>query len=358
MISIIVPTYNAEKYLATCLDSILNQSYHDIEVICINDGSTDSSLNILRSYEKRDTRIKVIDQKNRGLSGARNTGIENSSGEFLTFVDSDDKLEDGAIDKLYAAIISDPTVGAAVGAIKVSYEAHEELRESDEYYYSIRYSGITELNDQVIDNFHCSACGVLLKRSIIDFNQLRFPEGLNYEDAYWHWCYFTRTAKVNFLNTPIYHYFRHPVSIMSQTVERREGFAIQHIIIAEKILDFWQERNMLSQRVSTAINIVEAYFWFSYKNSPRFERVLVVHECVRIIKKFKLDISKNITLLNIVQGNVGFLFSDDLAEADSDFAHYLQIKNIIECFLPLGSFRRKLAYRLARAGYRCLKRLS
>lgn len=90
LISVIVPVYNVEPYLSRCLNSIINNTYKNLEIICINDGSTDDSLSILRSYEKLDDRIKVISKDNGGLSSARNVGLENCIGDFITFIDSDD----------------------------------------------------------------------------------------------------------------------------------------------------------------------------------------------------------------------------------------------------------------------------
>lgn len=92
-VSIIVPVYNVEKYLAKCLDSLVNQTLKDIEIICINDGSTDNSLEILNTYAQKDSRITIIDKKNEGVSAARNTGLNISKGEYIMFVDSDDYLE-------------------------------------------------------------------------------------------------------------------------------------------------------------------------------------------------------------------------------------------------------------------------
>ena len=92
-VSIIVPCYNAQNYLDKCLNSILKQTYKNIELICINDGSTDNTLNILKKYKKNDTRVKIIDKKNEGVSAARNDGIKNSIGSYILFVDSDDYIE-------------------------------------------------------------------------------------------------------------------------------------------------------------------------------------------------------------------------------------------------------------------------
>ena len=100
-VSVIVPVYNVDKYLEECLDSIVNQTLNDIEIICVNDGSTDGSLKILEDYASKDDRIKIITQENGGLSVARNTGIDVAKGEYLSFVDSDDFIGLEMFDKMY-----------------------------------------------------------------------------------------------------------------------------------------------------------------------------------------------------------------------------------------------------------------
>ena len=101
LISVIIPIYNTEQYLKECLDSVCSQSYKDIEIICINDGSTDNSEEITRSYAQQDKRIKLISQKNQGLSITRNNGVSQAQGEYLFFLDSDDTIEQNAIETLY-----------------------------------------------------------------------------------------------------------------------------------------------------------------------------------------------------------------------------------------------------------------
>ena len=101
-ISVIMPVCNVEKYLASCLDSALNQTMQDIEIICINDGSTDSSLAILRSYEAKDSRIKVIDKANAGYGAAMNDGLAIAAGEYVAILESDDRVCDNAWETLYA----------------------------------------------------------------------------------------------------------------------------------------------------------------------------------------------------------------------------------------------------------------
>lgn len=100
-VSVIIPVYNIEKYLYQCIDSILNQTLKDIEVICVDDGSTDSSLSILKEYEQKDSRLKVISQKNSGAGIARNKGIEYASGKYLSILDADDFFETDMLEKVY-----------------------------------------------------------------------------------------------------------------------------------------------------------------------------------------------------------------------------------------------------------------
>lgn len=104
LISVIVPVYNAEKYLARCIDSIINQSYKNLEIILINDGSTDSSSEICKFYQEKDTRIQVIQKENSGPASARNAGLQIYAGEYLCFVDSDDWLANNYVSELYGLI--------------------------------------------------------------------------------------------------------------------------------------------------------------------------------------------------------------------------------------------------------------
>ena len=98
-VSVIIPVYNAEKYLAECLDSIVCQTLSDIEIICVNDGSSDNSLSLLEAYSRKDNRFKIINQENSGPGVARNTGINVASGEYIFFVDSDDTIFPETLEK-------------------------------------------------------------------------------------------------------------------------------------------------------------------------------------------------------------------------------------------------------------------
>ena len=106
MISVIIPVYKVEDYLNECMDSVLSQTYTNFEVICVNDGSPDNCLNILNEYAKKDNRVRIISQENQGLSAARNTGLDNAKGDWIAFIDSDDKIAPTFLENLVSHIDS------------------------------------------------------------------------------------------------------------------------------------------------------------------------------------------------------------------------------------------------------------
>ena len=353
MISVIVPLYNEQDYIENCLNSIITQTYKDIEIVVINDGSTDNSLQISEKIAFTDNRIKIISQQNSGLSAARNIGIENSSGELVMFVDADDELENYAIEKLYNALIEEGIDGV-VGKISVIYDAHRELEEADNWYYNIRYNGAKIINDDIINDIHCSASAKLFKRSIIENYKIRFPKGLCYEDAYWHWTYFSVCKKIYFIKESVYKYFRRKTSIMSSTFENKEGLAIQHLYIVRKIFMFWEKNNILLCRELTAINLLEKYFWFAFRFSPNNEKINILYKCIKIVKKYNLNVEKNSTINKIYNGDLCFLF----ANKEDNIIYYtifLQFLSVIDNILPKGSKRRKIVYIIARYCYKFLK---
>lgn len=189
-VSVIIPIYNTEKYLNACLDSICNQTLTDIEIICINDGSTDSCGEILAQYEMRDDRIKIITQSNSGLSVARNKGLEVAKGEYIQFVDSDDRLVKNALE--YASNVADKNnLDVFYFDAEVCFESIELKKKHSAYetYYnrSDKYNSIVSgeklftalIND---DKYRMAAWLQFSKRSFLDNSNIKFIEGIVHED--------------------------------------------------------------------------------------------------------------------------------------------------------------------------------
>lgn len=179
-ISVIIPVYNVEKYLKKCILSIWQQNFpkEEFEIIAVNDGATDNSPQLLEKIRKEVINLKIVHQENRGLSGARNTGIENSLGEYILFVDADDYILPNTLTHLYELAIKnslDILEFAALGVDEKGKTTYTAIRSSN----GIVYSGEEYLGKVSYMN---SACNKLYKRTFLNKNQLRFMEGVYIED--------------------------------------------------------------------------------------------------------------------------------------------------------------------------------
>lgn len=223
-ITVIVPVYNVEHYLDKCLDSLINQTYKNLEIIVINDGSTDNSGEICQEYAQKDNRIIYIEKENGGLSDARNVGLDKMTGSYVTFIDSDDWVELDYVEILYKKIIeyqADISVGNYY-----SYNEDEEI-----YYFHIYGNSYYEKvydNVSIFENLYesqemksfalISACGKLYKAKLFDY--LRFDKGKLGEDGYFNQKMYLSVNKVVYLNKGLYAYRQRSGSITKTWTEK------------------------------------------------------------------------------------------------------------------------------------------
>ena len=180
LVSVIIPVYNTAKYLAQCLDSVLSQDIKDLEAICINDGSPDNSLDILKAYAAKDPRVVVIDKKNEGVGAARNDGIRAAKGEYIVFMDSDDFYPNRSVlHKLYDAATSHnvPVAGGHYIALKEDGRTEECPWAYKDF--PLNVSGVTEYRDFQFDYGYCA---YLFKTSVIRENNVFFPRYARFQD--------------------------------------------------------------------------------------------------------------------------------------------------------------------------------
>jgi glycosyltransferase involved in cell wall biosynthesis len=206
LFSIIIPVYNVEQYLGECLESVQNQTFPDWEAVCVNDGSTDGSANILEEYTARDSRFKVIVQPNGGLSAARNTGIKEARGDYILFLDSDDWLETNALETL-ARNLDDEDMLCFSG--KRYFEKTKKFNPVDQLVEKTYENGMAYYNENaLLHRDFAFVCVVLraYKRSFLIDNGLRFKEGIFHEDNLFTpiVCYFAKQVKV--INECLYNY--------------------------------------------------------------------------------------------------------------------------------------------------------
>ena len=178
MISVIVPVYNVEKYITRCVSSLLAQTYDDLELLLVDDGSKDRSGKICDSLAEKDERIRVFHKENGGLSDARNYGLERIKGEYVTFVDSDDYVGPDYLRILYEMIQEE---GCEVSIVRFKEVSCEDLRLTDSEDSRVFMDEETAMKEMLAGKkFGVSACGKLYRSS--DFRDARFPKGKRYED--------------------------------------------------------------------------------------------------------------------------------------------------------------------------------
>lgn len=231
LVSVIIPIYKVENYLAECVDSVLAQTYKNIEIILVDDGSPDKCPAICDEYANKDGRIKVIHKQNGGLSDARNVGLAAASGEYIFFIDSDDYWNDvAAVEKLMCIVHNKPEIDFIYFDCIYQTETNKYLKDN---YESAKINGRTktEILEYLItiDKFVVSACFKLIKRSVLIDNQILFKKGLLSEDYDWCLHLFVHSKVIYAVDANFYSYRMRNDSI-SKSVSSKHLFDIWSII--------------------------------------------------------------------------------------------------------------------------------
>lgn len=205
LISVIVPAYNVEKYIKTCLDSLINQTYSNFEIIVINDGSTDQTEEILRSYQAN-PKFRIYSQKNGGLSAARNRGIKLANGELVCFIDSDDSVKSDYLEKLAAPFFEDSDVDITV----CGYQEKFENTEINHVLKSQKITGRKATKDLLIkqQDFDVLAWNKLYRKKLYSDNHIEYPVGQIHEDNLTTYKLFSHAQKVFYISDALYIYQR------------------------------------------------------------------------------------------------------------------------------------------------------
>jgi len=300
-IDIIVPVYKTEKFLKQCLESIINQTFEDIEIICVNDGSPDKSLKILEKYAQKDCRIKVITQKNLGLSGARNTGIENSNSELIMFVDSDDYIDNTMCEKMYNAA---QNADIAVCGVQ-EFEGKKRFLKPKNSYFELNFEGQNDIFDYIVEKTNVVACNKIFRRTVLNEYNVRFPQVLHFEDNPFFFSFMSIARSVFFLNEKLYFYRKHSRTI---TAQKNDGHKFDYIYGAKHYYDFLVKHNKYEEK--------KKLFWFYW---------------LKVFELCKKQLNENDcrTLYDICAGFLNWFDTDELKEFLSE-ADYQLICNILD----------------------------
>ena len=288
-ISIIVPVWNTEKYLHRCLSSLIHQTKQDIEIICVNDGSSDNSLEIINEFAAKDSRIKVVNQKNKGVATARNVGLKNASSKYIMWCDSDDEYLPDMCEKMFNAI-EKQKVDMVVCAIKVINDKVDRNLVGDiEEYVRLKFSGKQSVNWNLIVHTDVSLPSKIMKKSLIDTYGMHFPAGLHFEDAYFFDQYFTASKSVYYMDEQLYNYHRNNESIMSRSF-KKTNVSLDYIQIIPRTYTYLKKNNLLDTYSDFFWHRFIQYYAFSYDNAPVGKRLFVYNWGRAFIKDHEKDL--------------------------------------------------------------------
>lgn len=291
LISVIIPIYNSEKYLKRCIDSIINQTYKNIEIICINDGSTDESYNILKQYEIKDNRIIILNKLNQGVSSARNDGIRISKGQYITFVDSDDWLELDAIENMvYLAKNKESD------AIRTNYyvESSDSTSKKNEKIINRKYEK-KEIYNNLIEKFiagelNCYTVLLLIKKDTLIENNIFFKENiLMLEDKEF---YINLLLNINNIylcdNMYTYHYYQNNSGTTNNVnnISKKIKSIARVVTVIKKEL---QDKKIYTKKIMEKLFSIHAciiinYFYMIYKKQ-NMKKEEIINQIEHILKE-------------------------------------------------------------------------
>jgi len=242
-ISIIVAVYKTEKYISRCLESLINQTFRDIEIICVNDGSPDNAQAICEYYAQNDERFVLLSQSNQGLSAARNTGLLHARGKYIQFCDSDDFYELTMCEKMYNAIVTSNSDIVTAGT-NVLYEDLPILPPQYDDYFKVKFIGLRRISCEIFQKTDVCVWNKIFIKETLDKYAIRFPLGLINEDVAFSAKYFFVAKYIFYLNEPLYNYVRRIDSVMYTSVYQKNPKALDHVLILYDVQAFMKKYDL------------------------------------------------------------------------------------------------------------------
>ena len=287
LISVIIPIYNVEKYIKQCLDSVINQTYKNLEIICVDDCGMDNSMQIVEGYAKNDNRIKIIKlPENSGQGKARNVGIDHATGDYILFIDNDDFIDNDYIEKLVNAakrtnvdVVCNPAILKYFGDDNSKNKFIKSKREYD-------LNEVLDWNDELLKTLPISACCKLYKTSLLKDNKIYFAENrLKFEDFYFWYILKTKIRNIYIIFDSVYYYRQRENSIMSVN-KYQQNDCFDSLYIIKLIYEYYKNNNLLDKHQIP----------FSWLNKY-FKKINNKEQFFNLIKEFfqtiKLDIITN-----------------------------------------------------------------
>ena len=265
IVSVIIPCFNREKYIKKCVDSISKQTLKNIEIIVVDDGSTDNSAKIVKELQKDDSRIILIKQKQSGVSTARNQGLKKAKGKYIMWCDSDDYFDTTMCQKMVETLENEKVDIVACG-MKLVYTDGSNQKDIEDYV-KLKFSGKQKLDFEKTIFTDVSTPTKIFKKSIIEKYKMKFPDGLHFEDAYFCDQYFSVAKTIFYLDDKLYNYVRHSDSIMSKSFQR-DPIALDYIQIIPLTYNYLKKNKIFKENTNLFWHRFIQYYAFTYDNAP------------------------------------------------------------------------------------------
>ena len=309
-ISVILPVYNSENYIKECLDSLLSQTFKDIEILCIDDGSTDGSLNILKDIEKTDIRITVITQENMGVAKTRNNGMNLVKGDYVYFMDSDDCLDKNAFKKLHDNITSNRSDFCIMKVIFVN--GSEEYKfpafDIDKEFDKVNFNDFTftyrDVKSHVLNDLFAPWLKLYSAEFLKSNDDFTFPEIKSYSDAPFHVKTMLNASKISFVPEYLYYYRENDDSLVHSSSNTINFFRLSDIIE-----DYLVKNDFIDEFTDefAAFKIVKLVYYMGFTDSEEYY-TKAKEELSNVNANFSLIGDNDIDKMNII------LDSDNLKE--------------------------------------------
>lgn len=231
-VSVIVPVYNVERYIAKCLNSLVNQTLEDIEIIIVNDGSTDSSKYMIEQFKEKYNNIKYYEKENGGLSDARNYGLQFATGKYIAFLDSDDYVDVNLYKKMYEKAKEEDSDMVECNF----YWVYDKKTKKD---IGQKYKG----KEQMFEKARVVAWNKLYKKEILDNAKVEFPKGLRYEDVEFFYKLIPYIERVSFIKEPLIYYVQRKKSIINTQNEKTKDI----FTVLENVISYYKENNLYEE---------------------------------------------------------------------------------------------------------------
>ncbi len=296
-ISIILPVYNVERYLRESLNSILAQTMSNFELICVNDASTDASLNILKEYSLKDKRIIIVDKKhNEGLGYARNSGIEHATTDYIMFVDSDDYIAANAVEKIINSISKNPNADMIAFGVNLIYETDMRNTDEDRNWYQMKYSGLIELKSEHILSTNVEVWNKVYKKNIIEKYSLKFPKRV-YEDVSFLYRYYAACKYVYYLNEGLYYYRQRESSLMHNCLNNDASRLFPGVTVCKELFDFYTQIDRADWYV-VILKLFVRHFYYAFNHIKKDQFQPLMDLTIKTFNELDLNYKKYASQLN------------------------------------------------------------